>query len=296
VLLLITGSRDGTSDEICRRLGNKVFRFNYDIYKDYSLELSPHCWRIANPSGHAISSENVTSCFWWKAFNFPLENEDNYIISEVKYTFREIYSWCRLKNIVKGNPPDFHNQIGKINLLKIASAFFPIPDSLVTFKCAGLPNLASSSIVAKSLATAQTDSKAVLLTTEVIPEQLNPSFPWFLQKKIQSDWDVTVFVCNDSLYAYAKSRKNLKGLDWRGEQSLDPSQKDWIKFELTPIQMKAINNFCREISVKWGRLDFMKVEDDLFFLEFNANGQWLFLDYDGSDGILVNVLKYLTGT
>ena len=33
--------------------------------------------------------------------------------------------------------------------------------------------------------------------------------------------------------------------------------------------------------------------DDLVFLEFNANGQWVFLDYSGEDGLVKAVSKYL---
>lgn len=293
MLLLITGSRDGTSDAICRKLGDKVFRFNYDLFNEYSFEFKPPSWQLSNPQKHSISSKTITSCIWWKAFTLELENQDNFVVEEVKYIFRELYAWCRLRKLTKGNPYDFHNSLGKVNLLDIASKHFIVPETLISFQCAGVRDLKKSPVVAKSLSSALTNNKASLLTTEVDTSRLDPKFPWYLQEKIKSDFDITVFVCGEKLFAYEKTRKNLKGLDWRGEQNFDPNVREWDKFDLTAEEAKAINNFCKDIKVDWGRLDFMRQDNHLVFLEYNANGQWLFLDYNENDGLLDSVLDYL---
>jgi hypothetical protein len=141
VLLLITGSSDGTSDSICKKLGSKVFRFNYDLFSEYCFEFTPNKWQISNPLGHALSSENISSCLWWKAFHFDLVDQDNFVVEEVKYIFRELYAWCRLRKLTKGNPYDFHNTLGKVNLLDIASKYFVVPETLISFQCAGVKSL-----------------------------------------------------------------------------------------------------------------------------------------------------------
>ncbi|CAM8388163.1 GRASP_SAV_5884, ATP-grasp ribosomal peptide maturase, SAV_5884 family [Candidatus Methylopumilus planktonicus] len=293
MLLLITGSRDGTSDSICRKLENKVFRINYDLFNEYSLKFTPNKWQISNPQGLLITSENVTACLWWKAFNFELENQDNFVVQEVKYIFRELYAWSRLRNLTKGNPYDFHNSLGKVNLLDIASKYFIVPETLISFQCSGVKNLKKMPIVAKSLSSALTNNKASLLTTEVDISCLDPKFPWYLQEKVESDFDLTVVVCGERLFAYEKTRKNLKGLDWRGEQNFDPDIREWSKFDLTHEERNSIERFCKDIKVDWGRIDFMKRDGELVFLEYNANGQWMFLDYHEEDGILACVLDYL---
>lgn len=293
MLLLITSSSDGTGHVLIDHLKEKAFRFNYDLFNDYKLELSPNSWTITNPTGHTISSETVTSCLWWKAFQQPLKNQDNYVVEEIKYIFRELYSWCKLKKITKGNPHDFHNRLGKNSILHIARDFFKTPQTLITLNCAGIDVFNQTTVVAKSLSSAQTDTKASLLTSEVDITKLDPKYPWYLQEKLVSDFDVTVFVCDERLFAYERSRKNLKGLDWRGEQSFDPDSKEWIKMNLSKSEHDSIFQFCKEIDVKWGRLDFMKVDDELIFLEFNANGQWLFLNPDNSDEMIDTVIKYL---
>jgi hypothetical protein len=296
VLLLITGSRDGTSDAICRKLENKVFRINYDLFNEYFFEFTPDKWQISNPLGHTISSESISTCLWWKAFNFDLVDQDNFVVEEVKYIFRELYAWCRLRKLTKGNPYNFHNSLGKINLLDIASKYFVVPETLISFQCAGVKDLKKSPIVAKSLSSALTNNKASLLTTEVDTSRLDPKFPWYLQEKVESDFDITVVVCGEKFFAYEKTRKNLKGLDWRGEQNFDPNIREWSKFDLTHEECDALKGFCKDIKVDWGRVDFMKRVGELVFLEYNANGQWMFLDYHEEDGILTSVLDYLLPT
>ena len=294
MLLLITGSLDGTGSLISKELGNSVFRFNYDLYKEYRLTFTPDFWEISNPTGHKISSKNISSAFWWKAFNFYLMDEDKFIVEEVKYIFREIYHWCRLRGLTKGVPHDFHNHYGKINLLNIASNYFITPKTLITFNLSGLDTLKDKSIVAKSLTSGLTTTNRALMTTAVNAEQLSPTFPWFLQEEITSNSDLTVFICGQKFFAFKRDRSKLKGLDWRNEQDFHHNTKEWFCFELSENEKQSISNFCLAINVDWGRIDLMSSKNGFVFLEYNANGQWVFLDYSGEEKLLQHVCEYLT--
>lgn len=295
MLLLITGSEDGTSDLIVKKLKKEVFRFNYDLFSDYSLKLTPTFWEIKSPTGHSISSDTVTSCFWWKAFNFYILEQERFIIEEVKYIFREIYHHCRLRGLVKGNPHDFHNHLGKLNILAIASRYFQIPETLITFQLAGVKEIQASEIVAKSLTSGLTTTNKALFTTKVDRERLHPKFPWFLQELIHSEADITVFVVGNSLFGFARSRQSLRGLDWRSEQNFSQLNSEWDLYELSSEDHGHILGLMADLGTNWGRLDFMKNSNgELVFLEFNANGQWVFLDYDNTHGLLGAVIQYLT--
>ncbi|MCX8483230.1 MAG: hypothetical protein ORN50_06575, partial [Crocinitomicaceae bacterium] len=252
MLLLITNSSDGTGNLLVDKFQKDIFRFNYDLFNDYRFELKPDFWQITNPAGLTISSKTVTSCFWWKAFNAELENQDNYVVQEVKYLFRELYNWCRLNKLVKGNSFEFHNQYGKNTLLNIAEKYFKTPNTLITLNFEGIEKFSNDRVVVKSLSSALTNNKASLLTTEVDIKKLDSKFPWYIQEKITSDFDVTIFVCNSRIFAYERSRKNLKGLDWRGEQSFEPGVKEWFNLDLTNSEQNSINEFCNDINVKWG--------------------------------------------
>lgn len=294
MLLLITGSGDGSSDLIVSRLGRQVFRFNYDLFADYKLSFSPQQWEIENPAGLKISSRTATSVFWWKAFNFYLLDQEPFIVEEVKYIFRELYHWCRKRGLTKGNPHDYHNHMGKMNILSIADSFFKTPQTLATFGLHGAEQLGHRPVVTKSFTSGLTTTNKTLFTTQVDLEKLDPRYPWFLQELIVSKADITVFVCGERLFAFERSRLELKGLDWRKEQAFERTDSsEWKLFNLSAQVEKNIKSFLNQMGVDWGRIDFMLHEDDLIFLEFNANGQWVFLDYENKFGLLDAVIDYL---
>lgn len=294
MLLLISGSGDGTSNMLCHSLDASVFRLNYDLFPEYKISFSPHSWEILNPAGHSITSDNVTSVFWWKAFNFFITSSDSFIVEEMKYTLRELYNWGRLRGLTRGNPPDFHNRFGKINILSIARDYFSVPDTAVYsgFR-EGLPHSAGD-MVAKSLSSGAFDSQKVLFTSQVNTEELDGSYLWFLQAKVESDFDITVFICGSSIFAFSRSRSQLRGLDWRAEQSFDVSANEWSPFQLSESETASVQGFCGALKVEWGRLDLLTTKNGLVFLEFNANGQFMFLDYFNAHGMHDAVIKYVT--
>ena len=296
MLLLITGSIDGTSDLLVSELGNeKVFRFNYDLFKDYTLEFTPDYWKITNPVGHSIDSNQVTSAFWWKAFSFYLMDQEEFIVEEVKYIFRELYHWCRLRHLTKGNPHDYHNHMGKMNILSIASKYFKIPKTLTTFGLGGVNKLGDMPVVAKSFASGLTTTNKALMTTAVNKATLHPDYPWFLQELITSEADITIFICGNKQYSFFRDRSTLKGLDWRAEQTFDIESKEWARMPMTLKLHDSVTLFCRDLNVDWGRIDLMECNGDNVFLEFNANGQWVFLDFLGKNNLVKDVAKYITG-
>jgi hypothetical protein len=151
----------------------------------------------------------------------------------VRYIFREIYGWCVNNKISKGNFIDWHNLRGKIHILQLADKYFTIPKTLVTLKGHDTKNLRGYALVAKSLSSEVSSENTVMPTSEIILDSIDPSYPWYLQTKICSDWDVTIFQCGDDLFAFKRSRENLKGVDWRSEQTLDYSVKEWYPLDLS---------------------------------------------------------------
>lgn len=294
MLLVLTGSFDGTADLVFSKLKTDAFRLNLDTFSEYEVSVQPNFWSIRNPAGHVITSITASGVWWWKASNYEA-HEEKFINEEVKYVFRELYNWFRLNGkSVRGNSPDFHREMGKINILSIAQRHYPCPETWVGWGFTQTPSLSESSrVVAKSLTSGLTTTDKALFTTEVTGKQLAPQFPWYLQGLVESEADVTVFVCGQKLFAFKRDRGQLKGLDWRAEQNFDNPTEDWEYFELpTPVQL-ATHAFCKDLGVDWGRLDFMQSKDEYIFLEYNANGQWVFLDYENNIGLLDTVCSYL---
>jgi hypothetical protein len=293
MLLVLTGSKDGTADILFSRIGAKGFRFNYDIFSDYTVVFRPSYWSIENPTGFKIDSKAATAAFWWKAFNYFVD-EENFIAEEVKYIFREIYGWFLARNLTRGTPPEFHRYNGKLNLLGAATAHFPIPETICGWgnriRSAKFP---TQGIVAKSLTSGLTSTNRALFTTEVQFSKLDVRYPWYLQEKVGAKSDVTIFVCGQKLFPFERDRSQLKGLDWRNQDDIFSSEQKWHPFALSAQQNQSVRAFLSEIGVDWGRLDFMWTGSKLIFLEYNANGQFVFLDQTNQFGLLDAVEQYL---
>lgn len=285
---------DGTSDRIVSMLEENVFRLNFDMWSDYKILFTPERWEISSPSGHVITSESVTRSFFWKPFHYQLI-EDKLIMAEIRYTFRELHGWCKLRGINRGTSFNFHDSLGKLNILSIAKNYFEVPKTLVTFGLCGINTLDENLVVAKSLSSEFSNENKSLMTTLVNVDELSPYYPWYLQKKIESNWDVTIFQCGEVIFPFKRSRLNLKGLDWRTEQEADNDDQEWFPLDISTTDRKNLFALSSELKIDFGRYDFMLCSETnkLIFLEYNANGQWVFLDYHNQYGLLDQVVKYL---
>jgi len=289
LLLLITGSVDGTADRIVQKSSLPVFRLNLDIFSDYTMEISPGQWSITDPTGRSITNENASRVFWWKAFSYGL-TQDAFLHEELKYIFREIYSWFGFRDLVIGNSPYADRFLGKIRQLEIGQKYFTIPNTKITL---GKKYLRDSerAFVIKPLSSGLTSSSKAMFTQEVDLSMLDSNLPWYIQEKQESTIDVTVLKVGDKLFGFSRSRANLTGLDWRVEQFSDNTP--WEVYEFSHERTRAINGLCAEIGVNWGRLDFLEVDEELVFLEINLNGQWVFLDPENKTGMLDSVVHFI---
>jgi len=294
VLLLLTVSGDGTSDRIIERLGEKVFRYNFDQLSHYKLRFGVDGFEIVNPVGFSITSNNARSAFWWKAFSAAEAGVDKFFIAEGKYIFHELYAWFSKQGKVKGNSIRFHDNLGKIALLKEAQNFFSIPKTIYSYGLLGEQAVPKNNRITKSLTSEQASDGTVLFTADVSSKELDPKFPWFLQEKIDSSFDVTCFLVGKKIFAFSRDRKTLKGLDWRAEQTFDANIEEWVPYKLSSSEQNSLLCLSSKIGVDWGRYDFLlNTNGELVFLEFNANGQFVFLDYWNKYGVMDAVIKYL---
>ena len=291
MLLLLTGSSDGTADRIVQNSELPVFRFNLDLFSEYKVIHNVGNWSITNQAGLTISSETATRVFWWKAFSYGLDL-DSFLLEEVKYFFRELYSWFGYRNAIIGNPPNTENYIGKLRQLEIASKYFSTSQTHLHI---GVPFEESSEkkFVVKSLTSGLTVSNKAMFTQEVDLSKLDPKLLWYTQELIDSDFDVTVLVFGNKLRGFARGREELEGLDWRAEQFTNASK--WVPYDLGDSMKAKLLSFCEELGVEWGRIDLMKRanSDELLFLEMNMNGQWVFLDFENECGLINEVVEYL---
>lgn len=292
MLLVLTGSKDTTADLIFSRIDSSGFRFNFDIFDDYKIEIGLDHWRITNPVGHSISSDNAKKVFWWKPFNFFTE-KSSYTDAEVKYIFREIYSWFKRNGSVRGSDPEYHKAYGKLAINSIAMRHFRVPSFIAGWNLdPSSVAQVGNSVVAKSLTSGVFGSNKVLFTTEVNLLELDYSSPWFLQEKIDAEYDVTVQIVGPRFFAFARDRSKLNGLDWRKE-IFASSPDEWQRFNIDADIHGKLTDLAKQLGVSWGRMDFLLSKKELVFLEYNANGQWAFLDPFGHHNLVDEVVSYL---
>ena len=291
MLLVITGIGDGTVDVLVDKFSVPFFRFNLDDFESYTFEMSQDSWKITNPTGHSISSENATRCFWWKAFMYQLSH-DKYVKEELKVIAENLYSWFSRRGLIVGNPPYLEKYLGKLTQASIAKNYFKVPNQKI---CWGGLELSvedpGKNWVVKSLSANLTDSGKALFTTEIKVNELDPKYPWYVQEKIESLSDITILCAGEKFFAFSRSRENLSGLDWRREQFTNPIT--WVPFSLDVKTRDNLINMLKDMDIEWGRADFLQVENELIFLEINPNGQWVFLDSQNTIGLVSEVADYI---
>ncbi len=209
---------------------------------------------------------------------------------------RDLYGWFLLRGMTKGNSPDYHNRFAKMTVLGIAMNFFRIPETAFSIGLTGLESLGRDLIV-KSQSSEISDERTVMTTTAIPSlDALDPKSPWLIQDRVESTWDVTVFLCGSRLFAFKRSREGLSGVDWRTEQDFNYENQEWFPFVLTSQNSKNLLSCAKELDLEFARFDFMSDRDDLtslIFLEVNANGQWMFLDIENRYGLLEAVTDWL---
>jgi len=302
VLFLYTNSYDLSADVLIRRLGSAaVFRFNLDLWHDYLIEINRHRVAITNPTGRVVELRDIAKFLWRKPLTnqqlypdrtFPQERifEEN----ELAYSMREVWNAMYLSGRAVLIDPLSDTIAGKLVQAQIASRYFPVPDwSVLSGKVARCETGLQQ--VAKSLTSHRTGDCSVLFTTRVVPEQLSPRSPWFLQSYVLAEHDITIVFVRDALFAFALARVDFPSdiVDWRRARILAPAQH-WVSHELPQDVAAAVRRFMGDMSLHYGRLDFLLADGTYYFLEVNPNGEWGWLDPSGTAGIVDALARELS--
>ena len=284
--LLLTDSYDVTSDVIVHHVGcEKILRLNIDRLKDVELSIQNENFSIRTEN-ELIESKKIAKVFWRKPFNCNLFL-DNYLESEVRYIFREIFNTFSRQGKAILVIPNIENHLGKLVQMQVAAKYFHVPKWEVSVN----KKFSSGSAVVKSLSSETTSDNKVIYTTKVEKDTLDPQYPWFIQDLIVANQDITAVFVNGKIFAYQLARKN--GLiDWRKE--INREKQDWIIHCLPKEMHQKIILFMNDLGLKFGRLDFLLSETSYSFLEVNPNGQWAWLDIENKNGLMEAMIQELS--
>lgn len=297
MLLILTNSLDGTTDEIVRRIGSdKVFRFNVDFWRNYVFRVDQHGFRLIDPSGRQCDSEELRAAYVRKpSFDDPLSIPEGgcpeaWLRAQVNYFVQELYNWCEQQGLVRLVEKGAQTRFGKFSQMWTASQYFPVPDWQFT---RGKPLQSDGhAYIVKPLTADFIGDYKLLFTTRAAPRELDPTYPWLLQREVAASHDVTVVYVSGQCFAFGLDRSTFSGVDWR--KHINREELAWKPWHLSESDRVAIRALMHDARLDFGRLDFLACGDELQFLEVNPNGQWAWLDEDGEQGIFDAVISVLT--
>lgn len=302
VLLIYTTSYDTTVDLLLHHLGPEAcFRYNFDLWRDYRLEIRPGDFRIEDPTGRSIDRARTHKVLYRKPQvtrdldpQAEISAEDAYSEEELWYALRDLMNllWADGKLVLVEPRADM--RVGKFVQAEAAQRHFPVPEYRFVCGRSGA-SLGACKAVVKSLTFESVAGRAeqrVIYTTPVRAEELSTAHPWMMQEYVQALSDVTVVFVRDRLFAFELDRTPFldRAVDWR-ELPTDATATMWRPHALPRTVEEAIFAFMRDLRLHFGRLDFLFDGTRYVFLEVNPNGQWGWLDAEGRHGLLAKIIE-----
>jgi hypothetical protein len=303
MLFIYTTSFDTTVDLLVHRIGGEgCFRFNFDLWRDYRIEVDADGFRISDPTGRRIDDRLTTKVLWRKPFQTKelgresaVSDQDAYCEAELWYALREIVNllWAQGKIVLV--EPRADSRVGKFVQARAARRHFSVPEFEFRRGRVGT-RFDDRPIIVKSLTSDSIGGgDRVLYATRAKESELDPKFPWMVQEYVEADKDVTVAFVRDRLFAFELSRDGFldRTIDWR-ELPVDATAGNWRPHSLPPECEQAVFRFMQDMGLHFGRLDFLVRGDRYWFLEVNPNGQWAWLDAEGKHGLLDKVVREIS--
>lgn len=290
MLLVLSHSEDTTTDVVLDYLDDlEVFRFNLDLWKQYEWNVNETTFRLSDPLGRVCEESQTHAVYLRKLFfNPPFidvpagGSEEYWLRGEVEMVWTGIRDLASESGKLALIHPSTRGRWNKMRQMRVAAKFFRVPE-WCAYHAPTCP--LESPVVVKAFGQNHIGNGGMMTVREVDPGRLSSSYPWFVQRKIsEATHDVTVAWVDGQIFAYQLPRDRFQGDDCRLPTSLDGLI--WEPCQLSADEERAVQRFMAETGFSFGRLDFLKDADGLWFLEVNPNGQFAWLDPVGEHGLL----------
>lgn len=289
-VLLITSSSDATSDVVVSGARAGVFRLNVDLLPQYRLVWDKSGCLISDPTGRSIATPEVGAYYWRKPLmelpGLPgsQQEHDRALRREIALSIADSCKAAGVWGLI-----DHRHALGisKLLMLEVAHRHMPVPDWRVV--SGDGPISCGPGWITKSLVTVPVTEGKYMMTHRVPPDAtLSGEHVWFLQAEVDATHDVTVVWCCGRQYAYQLDRQQLGGgVDWRLDERVMSKPGLWERIELPPRATAALDSIMMGLGLHFGRIDLLRDRADTYwFLEVNPNGQYAWLDLDGTDGMV----------
>ena len=266
-----------------------VFRFNIDLWKDYTWSIHASGFEIRDPVGRVCNERDVGAVWLRKLLFNPIYIDvpsggsiESWQREELIRIWEGIYDMAYDAGKLALVHPSPTGRWNKMRQMRTASRYFKVPPWFVVHGPHGIQLPAEA--VAKSFGQVPIGQGAHMLVNRVNPEQIDPAYHWFLQEEVKATQDVTVVYVNGRLFAFETPREVMKSVDSR--MPTTTGETVWKRMSLSSEQENCISGFMKETGLSYSRLDFLSDGETLWFLEMNPNGQFAWLDPDGTEGML----------
>ncbi len=298
VVLIITSSIDETVDYIIEKYKNvSFFRLNVDFIGKYRFKINEYGWQITEDN-RTITNKSVYSIYYRKPL-LPKINE-----------YSQEYAFVAQKDIVafiNGLADSFGGRVlsrpyllrkaeNKVFQLIVAQEFnFKLPGSIITNNISDLENFFNAKSIIKPISIGKVTfaNKCNLHTTAILKKYDSDICvtPVYVQKYINKKYEVRITIIDNSCFAVAI--KSVNKVDWR----ISVLENEYWQIECPESIELQCHNILKKNNLIFGAFDFIVDPDDNWlFLEFNPNGQWLWLEKILGVNISGNIVKYLSGT
>jgi len=290
MLFVPTCSEDATLDLMMPFLGEiDLFRFNIDNWRGYRWDFSQSGFSVESPDGKILTSENAKCVYlrkpiFFDAIDVPKDGSlENWCRAEVERIFQDLYyKMCAEGRAALVHPPKF--RFYKPAQMALAAKYFEVPPWHIV--SGAIPeSIKDGEWVAKTLTQEKIGANKVFFVKKVDAARLDPRYPWFLQKRVEADSDVTAVYANGKIFAFELDRKLFDGDDCRKSQPFDKNMV-WKPLELSARDQSSIIEYMGVAGLDFGRFDFLRKGGKLIFLELNPNGQWAWLDLENKYGLI----------
>ncbi|MBQ5531013.1 MAG: hypothetical protein IIT98_03310, partial [Kiritimatiellae bacterium] len=266
-----------------------ILRFNIDKPGDFAWDFNRDGFYIKDlASGRQISETTLTSFYlrkpmYYDRIDVPKDGcVENWRREETDELFADFFRECQSRGLTTLVTSQ-NNRYGKLRQMLAAGKYFRVAPW--HFFHGELPDECKSGRwVVKSMTQTQIGEGKVFFVKEVEPAALDLNYPWFVQKKIDGEEEVTVVYVDGETYAANMPRDSFDGEDSR--KSIFENPCAWPRCALSPDEERAIKGFMDETGYRFGRFDFIRKDGELWFLELNSNGQWAWLDEDNAHGLV----------
>jgi len=299
MILIITMKDDVHADLVIKRLnelGVEVFRFNTECATDYQISISLGGGNITNiVSGRVVDLSKVGSVWLRRraspeAINTSPKEYQPFLEQEWASFYRNICALLRDRFwISSANAIDKTKD--KMRQLRIAKELgFTVPETLITNclkeaivfqerlgRCVYKPH-DGSALNMENGDTLYTSIIAQELVQSPEMEQSLLICPGIFQPYIEKAFELRVTVVGEKVFAAKIESQNSEKTktDWR---RYDFENTPHSMFQLPASEEARCISIVKRLGLEFGAIDMiMTPQNELYFLEINANGQWAWIE------------------